>query len=462
LTELFFEIDGSAAGNDENRRSHPDCPTCNDAEILQSGLHILNYAFSTEALYEGILSVLTKIVPFSDAAILMPTDEGGLKTIVNHAGKLDLSVETREGAFAQAFDGEAVLATDLDQFAEWKKASAHSPEAFGSGLIMPLSSMDEAAVIVCVHHDPGAFTEIHLRALKTFAPIAAQAVHWANQRREMERHRDHLEELVEDRTEELAEQKERLAKALEAELELNGMQRQFVSMVCHEFRTPLAIISGSAQRISRRHDSLPSEKLLDKLGTINKAVSRLTNLIESMLDAARLEAGNLALDLKPCCLKPIIEEVCGNHRELTTAHRINTKIDALPEDILADVSQMRQVLSHLVSNAVKYSPEGASVWVSGTTTDDGKALISVIDNGVGIPNSELDKLFDRFFRASTSTGIVGTGIGLHLVKTLVEMHGGEVGVESEVGKGTVFTFTLPRAESEESYQAPPAVMDLSA
>ena len=450
MTELFFDIDEGSAAVDPERVSHPDCPTCKDAEILRSGLHILNYAFSIDALYEGILSVLTKIVPFSDAAILMPTEVGGLKTVVNHAGKLDLEIERLDGIFAQALEGKPTLATDLSERVEWKKASLGPPDMFGCALIAPLKSMDDSAVIICAHLEPLAFTETHMRALDTFAPIAAQAVHWANQRREMEQYQGHLEELVENRTQELAAQKEKLAKALEAELELNGMQRQFVAMVCHEFRTPLAIISCKAQQIARRYDRIPREKALSNLDTVERSVQRLTSLIESMLDAAKLEAGNLKLNPKPCSLSPMINEVCSNLEGLSSLHQLHTDLDALPDDVLADISHMRQVLSNLVTNAIKYSPDGANVWIRGMTTDDGKVSISVSDDGVGIPKSEQGKLFDRFFRASTSTGIVGTGIGLHLVKALVEMHDGEVEVESEVGKGSVFTITLPRAGSEQA------------
>ena len=104
---------------------------------------------------------------------------------------------------------------------------------------------------------------------------------------------------------------------------------------------------------------------------------------------------------------------------------------------------MRQVFSNLVSNAVKYSPDGTRIWVEGKVDDDGSVLIAVHDEGVGIPADEIDKLFERYFRASTSVGIIGTGIGLHMVKALVTMHGGDVNVSSVVGKGTTFSVRLP-------------------
>jgi len=443
LSEDFIVIDdfASAAGRNEGGDDkHHSCP---DAEVLQAGLHILNYAFSTEVLYEGILSVLTKIVPFSDAAILMPTKDGGLTTAVTHAGKLDIQLEALEGIFVDVLQGEAILTPDLNHLEGWEKASCNSSTTFGAGLMMALASGDEPAVIVCVHSEP-VFNDTHLRALKTFAPLASQAVQWAKQRQEMEQHRHHLEELVRDRTQELGEQKERLAEALQQQLELSGLQRQFVSMVCHEFRTPLAIIDGSAQQVSRRHDSIKPERLLGNVGKIRNAVVRLTNLIESVLDSARLEAGKLKFEPQTFTLSTLIEEACNNHRELNPGYEIVAEIDGSAGDIHADMAQLRQVISNMVANAVTYSPEGTQVWVRAAAADDDQVLISVCDDGVGIPEAELPKLFDRFFRGSTSTGIVGTGIGLHLVKSLVDIHGGLIDVESTVDKGTVFHVTLPR------------------
>ncbi len=419
------------------------CQGCKDKEILESGLHILNYAFSVEALYEGILSVLTKIVPFSDAAILMPTEENCLETVVNHAGKLNIRLPSPEGAFATVLEGEAVLADDLNQLDGWEKVSGRSAEAFSSALILPLDTDGEPAIIICVHINHAAFDQDHLRELKTFAPVAAQAVQWARQRHAMEQHQNHLEDLVTDRTRELGAQKERLEQALHKELELSGLQRQFVSMVCHEFRTPLAIIDGSAQQVVRRHDRIKPERLLGSLGKIRTAVVRLTDLIESVLDAARLEAGSLKFEPQTCRFDIMIEEVCSNYQELNPHYSIIAEVDELRNEVFADIKLMRQAFSNLVGNAIKYSPEGTEVCVRSMTTDDGGVSLSVRDNGVGIPEEELARLFERFFRASTSTGIVGTGIGLHLVKTVVDLHDGRIDVASEPGEGSTFTINLP-------------------
>lgn len=443
MTEDFIVIDSDLPAVSGPEVADEMCEACRDAEILRSGLHILNYAFSTEALYEGILSVLTKIVPFSEAAIVIRSDDGGMETVVNHAGRLTLRLEALEGVFAEAFDGEIILAEELRLLDGWEKACGEGAEAYTAGILMPLKSIEQPAVIVCVHAEP-VFTDVHLRALQTFSPIAAQAVQWANQRQEMEQHRHHLEELVRDRTDELADQKERLAESLKKELELGGLQRQFVSMVCHEFRTPLAIIDGNAQRVERRYESVQPDRLLHSVGKMRGAVARLIDLIESVLDAAQLEAGNLKFEPKSIDIKALLAEVSGSYGEVNPDYKVIVDVDDLDGEVVADVMQMRQVVSNLISNAIRYSPKGTRVQVRAADAGEDNVLISVSDNGVGIPKEEIGKLFDRFYRGSSSTGIVGTGIGLHLVKTMIDMHGGRVDVVSEVDQGSTFTITLPR------------------
>ena len=234
-----------------------------------------------------------------------------------------------------------------------------------------------------------------------------------------------------------------LQQSLEKERELNGLQRQFVSMVSHEFRTPLAIIDGNAQRLQRRPGKASPERISKMVTTIRKSVLRLTDLMESVLSAARLEDGKIKFDPAPFDLGDMVADICRNYDELSESHTIVTDLDGLPATFVGDIKLLRQVISNLVSNAVKYSPDSPMVRVVGKEDDEGAVVISVEDEGIGIPSAELDKLSERFFRASTSTGIPGSGIGLHLVRHLVDLHHGAMTVESEVGKGSVFKIRLP-------------------
>ncbi|MGH1477754.1 MAG: ATP-binding protein [Geminicoccales bacterium] len=236
---------------------------------------------------------------------------------------------------------------------------------------------------------------------------------------------------------------EQLKVALDKERELNGLQRQFVSMVSHEFRTPLAIIDGNAQRIMRRQPTMDPERLQKGMHNVRRSVARLTELMDSVLNAAHLEEGRIAFQPERCRLIELINELCASYRDFNPDRTINVHIDALPEEVIVDPSLLRQIISNLLSNANKYSEQGTSIWLTGRCEGSGEWSISVRDEGVGIPENELEQLFQRFFRASTSTGIAGSGIGLHLVQHFVGLHEGRMEVDSTVNEGTTFTAYFP-------------------
>ena len=218
-------------------------------------------------------------------------------------------------------------------------------------------------------------------------------------------------------------QAEKLEKALGREKELNGLQRQFVSLVSHEFRTPLAVIDGNAHRVAKKVDQIAPERLARSMQAIRSSVTRLTNLMESVLSVSKLDEGRIKFTPAPCEVGQMIVEVCADYQQISTQHSLVVDVDRLPHEAMVDATLMRQVLSNLISNAIKYSPEGTTVHIEGRSADnEDEMVITVTDKGLGIPENELNRLFERFFRASTSTGISGTGIGLHLVKHVTDMH----------------------------------------
>jgi PAS domain S-box-containing protein len=276
--------------------------------------------------------------------------------------------------------------------------------------------------------------------------------------KELIRHRDHLQELVDAATREVKVTAEELKEALTKERKLNELQRQFVSMASHEFRTPLTIIDGAAQRLKRRAhtDSLTSEDTLHRTDKIRDAVQRMTQLMESTLMAARMEEGKIKVDIGPCDIGKVVQEVCARHQDIAQTHVIAYELVDLPETIQADTSSIEQVLTNLLSNAVKYAPGAPDIEVMAATSGD-QIVISVRDHGIGIDQDDLPSIGERFFRAKTSTGIAGTGIGLNLVKKLVEEHGGTASVESVKGEGSTFTIRLPVEGPVHSEQTAPLV-----
>ncbi|MBF0249016.1 MAG: MCP four helix bundle domain-containing protein [Alphaproteobacteria bacterium] len=243
--------------------------------------------------------------------------------------------------------------------------------------------------------------------------------------------RDKLANLVVERTTEL-----------ESEKKFSALQKEFVSLVSHEFRTPLAIIDGSAQRIMRKSDAMSPDQLIERGKTIRTAVERMVNLIDTTLFAARLDEGRIDLLLTDCDLKTLFQHIIGHVGELSPLHRITLTADDGPIAIMADPKLLEHVLTNLLSNAIKYAPNDPRIEV-GLHRDGKGAVFTVRDYGVGIPEGEMHRMFERYFRARTALGIKGTGLGLSVCREFVEMHGGTISVESEEGKGACFTVRLP-------------------
>ena len=237
---------------------------------------------------------------------------------------------------------------------------------------------------------------------------------------------------------------EEIEDSLQKQITLNESQRQFVAMASHEFRTPLAIIDSAAQRIVRRKDNLTPEHIFDHAERVRGSVQRMTDLVERMLSSERINAGDIAIRVGDYNLREIIKSAADRQHEISKFHTITCDLDGLPDTIRCDERALEQVFNNLISNAAKYSPDNSDLTVR-SLMDGENVVISVEDHGLGIAEEDLPKMFQRYFRAGTSAGIVGTGIGLNLSKMLVESHGGVISVHSEKGKGSVFTVRLPIA-----------------
>ncbi len=235
---------------------------------------------------------------------------------------------------------------------------------------------------------------------------------------------------------------EALERALASEREMNTRQRRFISIASHEFRTPLAVIDGAAQRIAAR---LPVKEpdVVKRLDRIRSAVLRMTGIIERTLSSARLDEGRIELNPQALDLGDLLHELCDRQRQINPQFEIDLSLPARRVVIAADRDLLDQIFTNLLSNAVKYS--GAARRIDVSLADGDRAIrVGVRDHGVGVAADEVASLFTRYFRARTAHGISGTGIGLHLVKELVVLHGGRVDVVSELGKGSIFLVDLPK------------------
>jgi signal transduction histidine kinase len=257
----------------------------------------------------------------------------------------------------------------------------------------------------------------------------------------------------------LIQQTSMLEEKLAQEQRLALLQRNFVSMASHEFRTPLSIIDGHAQRLIKMKDRLQPDEIDERAGKVRGAVLRLTHLIENLLDSSRLIDAGAGLYFHPeeIDLSALLHEICQLHREIAPGSQIEERFATAPLPLAGDPKLLFQMFSNLLSNAIKYSASGDLVEIS-AELDAGHVLVTVKDNGIGVPAKDIDQLFERYYRGSNVSGIVGTGVGLYLVKMVVEVHGGEIAVESTEGEGSKFSVRLPIKAAVKSEASSPSVL----
>lgn len=293
---------------------------------------------------------------------------------------------------------------------------------FGAGLAIPVAL---SAELVVVGHGANATVIVGLVCVGTIsALVLARTVDTLRHQARLSRR--------------LSEQNDRL-------LELDRMKDGFVSSVSHELRTPLTSIRGYVDLIIDGDAGPLTPEQEDFLGIVDRNADRLLRLVADLLFVAQVDAGKLEISPASLDLNAVIDECITAARPHAEAREITVEFDhaSLPA-VAADRQRIEQVLDNLISNAVKFTPPGGHVVVAAAFAED-KVVIEVRDNGIGIPEVEQARLFERFFRSSTSSdqAIRGTGLGLSIVKAIVEAHGGTVTCTSALGEGTTFVVALP-------------------
>lgn len=215
-------------------------------------------------------------------------------------------------------------------------------------------------------------------------------------------------------------------------------QRDFVAMVSHEFRTPLAIINTSLQLLLT-HIEEPNAKVLQRSENIRKATQRLIHLLDDCLSIDRLDSAHQTFSFQECDLYEVIESATNDWHP----NRVRVRLHGLPSRFVCDPELMRIVLRNLLANADRHSPPGVPIEVDVREATEGGLTIRIQDRGEGITPDEVPRLFQRYFRGRTAQGKPGAGLGLYLVEKIVHGHGGTIHVQSTVGWGTTFTIHLP-------------------
>jgi signal transduction histidine kinase len=226
--------------------------------------------------------------------------------------------------------------------------------------------------------------------------------------------------------------------------QLETTRQKFISNVSHELKTPLTALKVAAENLQ--------ESALDEDGqrsvlSVLRSVDRMTLLIQDLAELSRIESGAVTLDAQTIQPELFLEQVISDLAPLSRGRGVRVHLqaqNATAASLKADPLRLHQVLENLIGNAVKFSPDGAEVQVRMSVLD-GQVRWEIQDHGPGIPSQDQPHVFERFYRSTSTRGVPGTGLGLAIVKHLVRLMGGEVGFESEVGKGSLFWVELPRS-----------------
>lgn len=231
--------------------------------------------------------------------------------------------------------------------------------------------------------------------------------------------------------------------------EAEELKSTFISVISHELKTPVALIKGYVGTLRREDATWDREIIQDGLAVIEEEADRLTDLIENLLDASRLQAGALSINLSDVALDGLSRRIVNR---FSTQSQNHTFVIDFPENfpvILGDEDRLGQVISNLLSNAIKYSPGGGEIRISGQVRP-AQVLVCIRDQGPGIAAEDLPHVFDRFYRASDASRTTkGAGLGLYLARAVIEAHGGRIWVDPSPGDGARICFSLPRDKERE-------------
>jgi len=232
-----------------------------------------------------------------------------------------------------------------------------------------------------------------------------------------------------------------------AEMEVDRMKSEMVTMVSHELRSPLSNMQTAIELVLT--SDFEEDLQRDMLNLVRSQCARLASCVKELLDVSQLEAGQIALRREPVTLWPLIQRVVNTFKVTEQrGHRFQLIGQGELPFVWADSHKVEMILTNLLQNAASYSPEGSTITIEAKTMDNTDIVVSVSDEGEGIAREHLEQIFQPYYRISSirSEKVSGWGLGLYIVKKLVEMQGGRIWVESEVGKGSHFIFTLPRME----------------
>ncbi len=384
----------------------------------------------------------------SDAATVFLLDEDGqgLSAIATFPFADNVSkvahFEMGEGIVGWAAQKRRVVAVaDATQDRRFKNLDmAHAPR---SCLVMPLESPRRlVGALTLARREVQPFTTIEQALMQIIANQASISIDNAR-----------LYNTQKGQFGEIAAQKRELEIANAQINEISRLKSEFLANMSHELRTPLNAILGFSEILKDNLVELSPEQRQECMENIHASGKHLLELVNDVLDLSKIEAGRMELQYDRFWVSNAVREVYNVIRSLSERRDIQLDVSIDPEDleVRADKSKFKQVMYNLLSNAIKFTAQGGRVWVK-SWADNDDLVVEVGDTGIGIPKEHQMRIFSEFYQveASVTRQVEGTGLGLSLTRRLLQLHGGWINVESEVGTGSVFTFRIPMAGMEAS------------
>ncbi len=425
--------------------------------LNQAGAAITS-TLDLDRLLTSVLQLLIETVGFSRMLLMLYDSERQIAYGARTAGvqedvtgvvqNMEIPVQDDQSFQAELLvRGKAVLVPDLETAADRIYPPLLGPmREIGviSFVCAPFKSQQRIHGFIAADRGRERCTQEDLDLIMTIASDVAVAVDNAEAYHRLEQLTQTLEHRVRERTEELQSANERLR-------ELDRLKSAFVSIVSHELRTPMTSIKGYVENMLDGLAGSLTDKQVYYLTRVRYNTDRLTRMINDLLDLSRIEAGRVELHLEPVPLPVLVNEVVEGVQRVAGEKGLTVRQElqaGLPL-VRGDRDKLYQILTNLIQNAIKFTPKGGEVVVRSEVRDPEFVQVCVTDTGCGIPPLELDKIFDRFFRGETvPTEARGAGLGLAITKSLVELHDGRIWVESTVGEGSLFYFTLPIASPQ--------------
>jgi signal transduction histidine kinase len=421
----------------------------NSLHALQRTSQQMSRALNKDEIFDRIPTALFENLGFTRVLIASIDDNNHLKVRLN-LGYKETQAEAilkevgTEGTLNAALQDTRCVST-INGTQKTKEKMGHSFEAehfiFSP---IPVSTGNIGFVFAGNRHNAPQITQADEELITILAGQIGQSIENARLFEKVFHSSQELELKVAERT-------KQLASALQKVNEISSKKSEFVSAVSHELRTPLTSIKGYAAILMAGKIGEIPEPVKERLAKINTHSDNLVALINDLLDIARIESGRQEMKFALHKVKNITENLADLLMPQVTAKGVHLQLRLAPEveEVYIDMTQAERVFINLLSNAIKFTPQNGTITIAvAPALEDGYAVFSVSDTGIGMPAVDLQNLFSEFFRAENeiNQNVKGTGLGLVLAKNIVEAHRGRIWVESKVGSGTTFYFTLPPSQ----------------